>query len=36
MGLALVKRIVETYHNGRIFVLSSSNKGTTFRIMLKK
>ncbi len=36
MGLALVKRIVETYHNGRIFVLSSSNKGTTFRIILKK
>jgi len=36
MGLALVKRIVNTYHNGKVFVLSSKlGKGTTFRIELK-
>ena len=35
MGLALVKRIVNTYHNGKVFVLSSKlGKGTTFRIEL--
>lgn len=33
MGLTLVKRIVEEYHNGKIFVLKSvPNQGTTFRI----
>jgi signal transduction histidine kinase len=37
LGLTLSKRIVENYHNGRIFVKSSTlNKGTTFRILLKK
>lgn len=37
LGLTLAKRIIEQYHHGRIFVLSSEvNKGTTFRIMLKK
>ncbi len=36
MGLALVKRIIENYHNGKIFVLETSPKGTTFRIMLRK
>lgn len=36
LGLTLVKRIVEEYHEGRIFVKSSEiNKGTTFRIELK-
>lgn len=36
MGLALVKRIVNTYHNGNVFVMSSEpGKGTTFRIELK-
>ena len=36
LGLTLVKRIVENYHKGRIFVKSSeSNIGTTFRISLK-
>lgn len=36
MGLSLVKRIVEDYHSGEIFVKSSEpNKGTTFRIILK-
>ena len=31
------KRIVENYHAGKIFVKSSVlNKGTTFRIILKK
>ncbi|MCK9324337.1 MAG: HAMP domain-containing histidine kinase [Bacteroidales bacterium] len=37
LGLSLVKRIIENYHNGKIFVRSSEiNKGTTFRIVLKK
>ena len=37
LGLTLTKRIVENYHAGRIFVKSSTlNKGTTFRIILKK
>jgi signal transduction histidine kinase len=37
LGLSLSKRIIERYHNGRIFVKSSEvNKGTTFRIMLRK
>ncbi|MDO9633498.1 MAG: HAMP domain-containing sensor histidine kinase [Paludibacter sp.] len=36
LGLSLAKRIVEEYHNGRIFVKSSEiNIGTTFRIVLK-
>ena len=36
LGLSLSKRIIEDYHNGRIFVLSSeADKGTTFRIILK-
>ena len=36
LGLSLTKRIVEDYHNGRIFVLhSETDKGTTFRIILK-
>jgi signal transduction histidine kinase len=37
LGLSLVKRIIESYHGGRIFVKSSElNKGTTFRIELRK
>jgi len=37
LGLSLSKRIVETYHEGKIFVLSSeANIGTTIRIVLKK
>lgn len=37
LGLSLAKRIVESYHNGRIYVLKSDpNVGTTFRIELKK
>jgi signal transduction histidine kinase len=37
LGLSLVKRIVESYHNGKIFVKSSEiGKGTTFRIELHK
>ena len=37
LGLSLTKRIVEEYHNGKIFVLSSEeNYGTTFCIKLKK
>lgn len=35
LGLTLAKRIIETYHNGKIFVKSSEeNLGTTFRIVL--
>jgi signal transduction histidine kinase len=35
LGLSLVKRIVNEYHKGRVFVLSSElGKGTTFRISL--
>jgi signal transduction histidine kinase len=37
LGLTLVKRIVENYHSGKIFVLhSEQGKGTTFRILLNK
>jgi two-component sensor histidine kinase len=37
LGLSLSKRIVEEYHMGQIFVKSSDvNKGTTFRIVLRK
>ena len=36
LGLALAKRIVEEYHDGRIYVKSSEvGKGTTFRIELR-
>ncbi len=37
LGLSLAKRIINEYHKGRIFVKSSVvNKGTTFRILLRK
>ena len=37
LGLSLSKRIIEDYHEGQIFVKNSEvNKGTTFRIVLKK
>lgn len=37
LGLSLCKRIIENYHNGKIYVLSSEeNKGTTFRIVLNR
>ncbi|NNJ54831.1 MAG: HAMP domain-containing histidine kinase [Bacteroidia bacterium] len=36
LGLSLVKRIIENYHNGKIYVKSSDiGKGTKFRIELK-
>jgi Signal transduction histidine kinase len=36
LGLTLVKRIIEEYHEGKIYVKASEiNKGTTFRIELK-
>lgn len=36
LGLSLVKRIIESYHDGEIYVKSSEiGKGTTFRIELK-
>ena len=35
LGLTLAKRIIESYHTGKIFVKSSEiDKGTTFRIVL--
>lgn len=37
LGLSLAKRIVEIYHNGKIFIKwSEMGKGTTFRIILNK
>ncbi len=37
LGLSLSKRIIETYHDGRIFVNHSDiDKGTNMRIVLKK
>ena len=36
LGLTLVKRIIEEYHGGKVYVLqSSADRGTTFRIELK-
>ena len=35
LGLSLAKRIIEEYHNGKIFVKDSEvGKGTTFRIII--
>jgi len=35
LGLALARRIIENYHNGRLFVKwSEPGKGTTFRLIL--
>ncbi len=35
LGLTLAHRIIEEYHNGKIFIKNSElNKGTTFRIIL--
>jgi hypothetical protein len=37
LGLSLSKRIIENYHKGKLFVKESGiNKGTTFRIVLRK
>ncbi|MCB0400624.1 MAG: HAMP domain-containing histidine kinase [Flavobacteriales bacterium] len=36
LGLSLVKRIIENYHQGKIFVKQSDSSGTTFRIVLNK
>ncbi len=37
LGLSLSKRIIEQYHEGRLFVVDSEpGKGTIFRIVLKK
>jgi len=36
LGLSLAKRIIEQYHNGKIFLLRSKpNEGSTFRIVFK-
>jgi len=37
LGLSLVKRIIQNYHKGKVFVKHSElNSGTTFRILLSK
>ncbi|SIT89737.1 Histidine kinase-, DNA gyrase B-, and HSP90-like ATPase [Pontibacter indicus] len=37
LGLALAKRIIDNYHEGRLYVRSSEiGKGTTFRIVLNR
>lgn len=37
LGLSLSRRIIEEYHNGKIFVLESEpGRGTTFRVQLKR
>jgi len=37
LGLSLVKRIIESYHKGKIYVYKSElGKGTTFRIELNR
>ena len=37
LGLSLTKRIVESYHNGKIYVKESEiGKGTTFRIEIPR
>lgn len=37
LGLSLCKRIIENYHKGKIFVLSSEeSRGTTFRMILNR
>jgi signal transduction histidine kinase len=37
LGLSLTKRIIETYHHGKIFVLSSEpGVKTIFRIILNR
>ena len=37
LGLSLAKRIIEDYHKGKIYVAESSkDKGTTFKIILRK
>jgi len=36
LGLSLAKRIIEQYHNGKIFLLRSKpSEGSTFRIVFK-
>ena len=35
LGLSLVKRIIEDYHNGKVFLMESRvGEGTTFRVIL--
>ncbi|MBC8526472.1 MAG: HAMP domain-containing histidine kinase [Candidatus Cloacimonetes bacterium] len=36
IGLSLAKRIIEEFHNGKIYLLKSNNSGTIFEIVLPK
>lgn len=36
LGLSLAKKVIEQYHNGKLFVKSTSAKGSTIRIELNK
>ncbi|MBP5708569.1 MAG: ATP-binding protein, partial [Bacteroidales bacterium] len=37
LGLSLARRVIEDFHNGKLFVKESEiGKGTTIRIVLKK
>jgi signal transduction histidine kinase len=36
LGLSLAKRIIEEYHKGKISVVESSSKGTTFELKFRK
>ncbi len=36
LGLSLAKRIVEEYHKGKIAVIDTSSKGTTFELKFRK
>ena len=34
LGLSLVKRIIENYHKGKIYIKESNENGTCFRLKL--
>ncbi|MDA3839060.1 MAG: HAMP domain-containing sensor histidine kinase [Candidatus Delongbacteria bacterium] len=36
LGLSLAKKVIEQYHNGKLFIKDTSSKGSTIRIELNK
>ena len=36
LGLSLARKVIEQYHNGRLFIKETSSKGSTIRIELNK